>query len=130
MGGRGTYASGHNVPYTYETVSKIDDVKALKGLNGKHDLPVESHTSRAYIKLYPNGDFSMMRIYNEKHYIVKEIAFHPEGNLDKSRKPILHIHDYDGKGGFKNRTTRLLTENEYRKYSKYFGGKLRWKVEQ
>jgi hypothetical protein len=32
MGGRGTYAAGNNVPYTYETVGKIEGVKVLQGL--------------------------------------------------------------------------------------------------
>ena len=30
MGGRGTYASGNNVSYTYETVGKIEGVKVLQ----------------------------------------------------------------------------------------------------
>ena len=41
MGGRGTFASGNPVTYTYETVYKIDGVKVLKGLNGKHSLNKE-----------------------------------------------------------------------------------------
>ena len=32
MGGRGTYASGNNVPFTYEPIGKIAGVKILKGL--------------------------------------------------------------------------------------------------
>lgn len=32
MGGRGTYALGKNVPYTYETVGYINGVKVLQGL--------------------------------------------------------------------------------------------------
>ena len=39
MGGRGTFAAGKIVPYTYETVGKIHDIKILKGTNGKHGLP-------------------------------------------------------------------------------------------
>ena len=30
MGGRGTYASGNAVPYTYETIGKIEGVKILQ----------------------------------------------------------------------------------------------------
>lgn len=51
MGGRGTYAAENNVAYTYETIGKIAGVKVLSGLNGKHGLPEEAHSSRAYIKL-------------------------------------------------------------------------------
>lgn len=34
MGGRGTYAIGNNVEYTYKTVGKIDGIKVLKGFGG------------------------------------------------------------------------------------------------
>ena len=118
------------VPYSYETIGIREGIKIIKGKNGLHYLPVESNSSNAYIKSGKDGNFNMMRIYNSKHYIEKEIAFHPEGKLDKSRKRILNIHEYDGKGNFNNRTTRLLTESEYNNYKKYFGGELRWKVEQ
>ena len=33
MGGRGTFASGNNVAYSYETVGKIDGVKVLQKLD-------------------------------------------------------------------------------------------------
>ena len=81
MGGRGTFASGKNVAYTYETVGKIEDVKVLKGLGGRHSLPEEAHSSSAYIKLKPNGTFHEMRIYDKEHYLVAEIAYHPEPKL-------------------------------------------------
>ena len=129
MGGRGTFASGNNVAYTYKTVGKIEGVKVLIGNGNLHDLPVEAHSSFAYIKLNPNGTFNMMRFYDKNHYLVKEIAYHPEKNLDKSRKPILHIHEYIP-GDMSRRPIRLLTTNEYEKYKKYFGGSLRWKVEE
>ncbi len=51
MGGRGTFVSGKKVAYTYETVGKIDGVKILKGILGKHGLPEEAHSSSAYIFL-------------------------------------------------------------------------------
>ena len=40
MGGRGTYAVGNNVDYTYKTVDKIEGVKVLKGTENLHDLPL------------------------------------------------------------------------------------------
>lgn len=92
MGGRGTFASGNNVAYTYETVGRIESVKVLQGLGGKHSLPEEAHSSEAYIKLKPDGTFHEMRIYDKDHYLVKEIAYHPEPNIDKSGKPVLHIN--------------------------------------
>lgn len=57
MGGRGTFAAGNIVAYVYRTVGKIEGVKVLVGLNGKHGLPEEAHSSRAYIKLKPDGTF-------------------------------------------------------------------------
>lgn len=51
MGGRGTFAIGNMVAYTYETIGFIEGIKILSGLNGKHGLPEEAHSSHAYIKL-------------------------------------------------------------------------------
>ena len=130
MGGRGTYAAGNNVPYTYETVGKIEGVKVLQGLNGKHDLPVEAHSSEAYIQLYPDGNFKMLRFFDKEHYLTFEVGYHPETELDKSRKPILHFHEYPEHENFKKRTTRLMTEKEYDALKKYFGGVTRWKPDQ
>jgi hypothetical protein len=95
MGGRGTFASGRAVAYTYETVDKIEGVKVLTGIDGKHGLPEEAHSSRAYIKLKPDGTFHEIRFYDKDHYLRYEIAYHPEPSLDPSRKPVLHFHKYD-----------------------------------
>jgi len=35
MGGRGTFASGNNVAYTYKTVDKIAGVKVLQPIDSK-----------------------------------------------------------------------------------------------
>lgn len=129
MGGRGTFAVGNNVKYQYKTVDKIENIKVLQGIGNIHDLPVEAHTSSAYIKLYPNGNFNTMRIYNKDHFLVREIAYHPERKLDRSGKPILHIHEYNP-GVLNDRPCRLLNEKEYNYYKKYFKGELRWKAEE
>lgn len=129
MGGRGTFAIGNIVPYTYETVDKIEGIKVLQGIGDKHDLPVEAHSSEAYIQLYPDGNFKMLRFFDGEHYLKLEIGYHPEKGLDKSRKTILHIHEYPVHDDFSKRTTRLMKEDEYEKYKKYFGGVTRWKPE-
>lgn len=97
MGGRGTFACGNYVPYTYETVGMVDDVKVLFGKpgSGLHDLPAESHSSKMYLKLHKDGTLNMLRIYDDNHYLTAEIAYHPEPNLTGNREPVLHIHYYD-----------------------------------
>ena len=95
MGGRGTFAIGNMVAYTYETIGFIEGIKILSGLNGKHGLPEEAHSSHAYVKLQKDGTLHEMRVYDKDNYIKFEIAYHPEPSLDKSRKPVLHYHVYD-----------------------------------
>ncbi len=122
MGGRGTFASGNSVAYSYETVGKIEGVKVLKGIGGKHSLPEEAHSSSAYIKLKPDGTFHEMRIYDKDHYLVAEIAYHAEYKFTgNNHEPILHIHEYD-RNNFDDRPSRRLTKEEYDRYKKYFKG--------
>lgn len=121
MGGRGTFASGNSAAYSYETVGKIAGVKVLKGINGKHSLPEEAHSSWAYIKLKPNGIFHEMRIYDKDHYLVKEIAYHAEPNLTgNGHEKVLHVHEYNRK--FNRTDARRLTDEELKWYRKYFKG--------
>lgn len=123
MGGRGTFAAGNPVPYTYETIGKIDGVKVLQKLDSKASggLPEEAHSSSSYIMLNKNGDFRMYREYDDNHYLKLEIAYHPEKNIDASRKPVLHIDEYKP-NDFSNRQARALTQKEYEKYRKFFKG--------
>lgn len=123
MGGRGTFASGKNVAYTYETVGQIEGVKVLRGINGKHGLPEEAHSSEAYIKLKPDGTFHEMRIYDKDRYLIKEIAYHPEPAVNDGKSAnVLHVHDYTAKNDFNIRPVRKMTEQEYKMYRKYLKG--------
>lgn len=123
MGGRGTFASGNSVSYSYKTVDIIEGVKVLAGVGGKHSLPEEAHSSSAYIKLKPDGTFHEMRIYDKDHYLVKELAYHPEPGLNGGNRQdsILHIHEYK-RNNFKDRSPRLPTEEEIRQFKKYLRG--------
>lgn len=121
MGGRGTFAAGNPVPYSYETVGNIEGIKVLEGIAGKHGLPESAHSSNAYIQLHPDGKFKMYREYDKDHYLVKEIAYHPEPQLTGNHNPVLHIHEYK-RDNFTDRKPRLLTKDEYEKYKKYFRG--------
>ena len=123
MGGRGTFASGNTVAYTYKTVGKIEGVKILSGIDGKHDLPVEAHSSTAYIKLHSDGNLNMLRIYDSDHYLTMEIAYHPERKLTGTSENVLHVHYYDRN---LNRTkAAYLDRNTFEKYRKYLKG-MKW----
>lgn len=129
MGGRGTFAAGTNVDYTYETVGYVENVKVLKGINGKHALPESSHSSEAYIKLKADGTFHEMRLYDKDHVLYLEIAYHPEKDLTgDSKKSVLHYHVYDERfsrnksGPFSRSEARLLTEEMRTTFGKYFKG--------
>ena len=122
MGGRGTFAAGNPVPYSYQTVGTIDGVKVLVGTGGKHSLPEEAHSSSAYIKLKSDGTFHEMRIYDKDHYLVKEIAYHREPKISDNRTDnVLHVHEYP-RNDFKNRTTRPITADEIKKNRRFFKG--------
>ena len=129
MGGRGTFAVGNSVPYSYQTVGFIEGVKVLEGTNGKHSLPESSHSSEAYIKLKADGTFHEMRIYDKNHILKMEIAYHSEKFLTgDNHTPVLHYHTYDERfsknktGSFGRSPARLLTQEMMKKYGKYFKG--------
>ena len=129
MGGRGTFAAGNPVSYSYKTEGFIEGVKVLKGTNGAHSLPESSHSSNAYIKLKPDGTFHEMRIYDKNHILKMEIAYHSEKSLTgDNHTPVLHYHTYDERfsknktGSFVRSPARMLTEEMIKKYGKYFKG--------
>lgn len=76
MGGRGTFAAGRNVPFTYKTIGTLDNVPILRGLGNQHNLPEERHSSNAYIKQYPNGTFQRYREYSPNGTIKFDIDYH------------------------------------------------------
>lgn len=122
MGGRGTFASGKQVPFTYKTVGHIEDAKILEGVSPKyHKLPEEAHSSQKYIKLNPDGSFKMLRIYGKDHYLKLEIAYQYEGSIkNDSNGKALHYHEYDD--NFKRTKAKPVTKDMYEKYKKYLKG--------
>lgn len=137
MGGRGTFAAGNLVPYTYEVDrnfspdGKYKGVKVLKGIDGtgKHGLPESSHSSVAYLKMNHDGTFNMMRVYDSNHNLRLEIGYHVDSKLAKGKGKVLHYHIYDAsfsqnKGNHPARPSKVLHKNSklYKKYSKYFKG--------
>ncbi len=123
MGGRGTFASGKNATYTYETIDIYNGVKVLYGKPGTgiHDLPAEAHSSDMYLKLHKDGTMNMLRIYGKDHYLTAEIGFHPEPELTGHYNPVLHIHYYDK--DFNRTSPQYLSKETFDKYSKYMKGR-------
>ena len=114
MGGKGTFADGNNVPFTYETAGQLHGIKILKGLNGKHGLPEESHSSSSYISLYKDGNVKQIRVYDKGHNALIDIEY----SVHQGKKT-LHAHDYvDGE----RQKKRELSLDEVSKYGKFFGG--------
>lgn len=120
MGGRGTYAIGNNVDYNYQTIGKYNGVKILEGTGNRHGLPEESHSSNMYLKLHPDGNLNMLRIYDKNHYLTIEIAFHPEPKLTGHYNNVLHVHFYDK--NFKRTNASYLPKELFNKYKKYLKG--------
>ena len=100
MGGRGTYASGRNVPQTFKTIGEIGGIKVLEGIGKEHGFPYESKTSDAYIKLHPDGRLKQLIVFDKEHKAVLEIGYHRERSYAEKMgadvaKPILHAHRID-----------------------------------
>lgn len=123
MGGNGTFAAGKAAEYRWETVGTIHGVKVLApiGTKASPKLPEESHSSRMYIKLYPSGDFSQLRIYDKGHRLRIEIAYHPETSLDPTRNPVLHYHLYSHPG-FVHGEAKFVTKRMIDQFGKYMKG--------
>ena len=126
MGGRGTFASGNNVAYTYKTVGKINDVKVLQPQNSNNalKLPEESHSSTAYLLLDKNGVFRQYREYNDRHEVVLEIGYHNEPVLGQDK--ILHAHIHATPGIINHRSAQKIRlfpgDPLYEKYKHLFKG--------
>lgn len=127
MGGRGTYASGKDVEYTYESIGEIGGIKVLVPIGkGSLSLPEESHSSSSYISLDKNGVFKQLRVYNEKHEAIFEIGYHNEPKLIKGVGKVLHVHIYNKPGeiNHKNATSYLIGPGDkyYEEYKHVFKG--------
>ena len=126
MGGRGTFASGNNVAYTYKTVGKINGVKVLQPQNSNNalKLPEESHSSTAYLLLDKNGVFRQYREYNDRHEVVLEIGYHNEPVLGQDK--ILHAHIHATPGIINHRSAQKIRlfpgDPLYEKYKHLFKG--------
>ena len=123
MGGRGTFAAGNSVPYSYQTIGTYNGVKILNGMpgTGLHDLPAEAHSSNMYLKVHKDGSMNMLRIYGKDHYLQAEIAYHPEPQLTGNYQPVLHIHYYDK--SFNRSKAQYLDDKTLKEYKRYMKGR-------
>ncbi len=123
MGGRGTFAVGKDVNCTYKTVDIIDGIKVLKGIGQVHNLPEESHSSNAYLKVDGQGNFIRYREYNSDKTTHFDIDYHKEPRITGNKtEKVFHIHFYD-KNGVRDVIGRRLTREEFELYKKYFRGR-------
>ena len=124
MGGRGTFASGNNVTYSYETVGKIEGVKILQPIDPSKSfkLPEESHSSGSYIVLDKAGIFRQYREYNAKQLPTFEIGYHFEQGLSKHGEAVFHYHEYSSPGIEHRGKAQPITPEMFKKYKKYFKG--------
>ena len=124
MGGRGTFASGNTVPYTYNTVGKIGGVKVLQPIDSSKSfkLPEEAHSSNSYIVLDKTGVFRQYREYNAQHLPTFEIGYHFEQGLSKHGEAVFHYHEYSSPGVEHRGKAQPITPEIYEKYKKYFKG--------
>ena len=113
-------AAGNIVKYRWKTIGFVHGAKVLeldeKGSSRK--LPEEAHSSRMYIQQHPDGSFSQLRIYDKRHRLRIEIAYHPERRLDPSGKDVLHYHIYKHPGFIHGKAHKLSGKN-YKRYAKF-----------
>ena len=70
-----------------------------------------------------------MRIYDENHTLIMEIAYHPEKTLTgDGQTPVLHYHLYDERfsknktGAYSRTRADYLIDEMKKRYRKYFKG--------
>ncbi len=124
MGGRGTFAAGNNVAYTYKTVGYINGIKVLQPIDSKQSfsMPAEAHSSSSYIVLDKTGVFRQYMEYNGNHLPVFEIGYHFESGLSKAGEPVLHVHEYKAPGIENRGKARRITNSEIDQYRTLFQG--------
>lgn len=126
MGGRGTFAAGKQVPYKYETVGKINNIKIIRPIDKTKSLklPEESHSSTGYVLYDKEGVFHQYREYNAKHEVVLEIGYHHEKSLGHGDVLHVHIHNTPGIEHHGNATKFKLSPGDplYETYKPLFKG--------
>ena len=126
MSSRGSYAIYKRYTnYEYKTIAILDNgEEVLEGTENNHSIPDYSFSPNSIYIIKKNGVFHAMRIYNEKHEPILEIAYHPEPILNhKNRKDSMwHMHKYGP--NLERGPAELISDevkNKYRKLLKDIG---------
>jgi hypothetical protein len=126
MGGRGTFAAGNPVAYTYKTVDTIDGIKVLRPIDETKSLklPEEAHSSTGYVLYDKDGIFHQYREYNGNHEVVMEIGYHYEKSLGSGSVLHVHVHNIPGVEHHNTATKYRIFPGDpiYEKYKKLFRG--------
>lgn len=94
------------------------DENVFEGLGRNHGLPEESHGSLAYAKLYRDGNLQQLRFYNAEKRLLFEIGYHRERKLTGHYREVYHMHEYGS--DMQRGDARFLTEDEIKKFERYF----------
>lgn len=120
MGGRGTFAAGKQVAYTYETVDYVDGIKVLlpKDTKASISFPERSNTpGTSYLSYRKDGTFDQLRVFGDDRIPTLDIDY------GKHRgKKSMHVHYYkDGVRGSGNDVVVLHPGDAlYERYKRYF----------
>jgi hypothetical protein len=121
MSSRGSVAINHH--YTNTEYKAIDTLKhgeeIIEGVGKNHSMPDYSFKPNAVYVIKKKDVFHAMRIYNEQHEPIIEIAYHPEPNLNNKNRidNIWHMHKYEP--GLNRKQAEIITEDVKNKYRKY-----------
>ncbi len=123
MSSRGSFArNGRIMDEEYKTIEILrQGEKIIEGIGRQnHSMPDYSHSSNSIYIIYKKGCFHAMRIYDEDHMPIIEIAYHPEPVLNNGDREhgIWHMHKYT-KGSIERNNAELISDEVKIKYKEY-----------
>ncbi len=120
MSSRGSKAKNNRFTgdeyWTTEVLSHGEEV--LEGYEHVHSMPDYSHSANSvYIVKDELGHFRTMRVYDEDHMPIIEIAHHPESRINHGNRkdPIWHMHVYK-KGDLEHNPAQLISKEIEERY--------------
>lgn len=125
MGGRSGFlaSGGFSTPDQWHSVGLLYGIKVLKRNDPKSrtGLPGFSNTpGTAYVAVNKERRFHQLRQYGKDRRPLFDIDYGEDSPLTGRGRRALHIHEYNSEG--KRLGGRWLTDEEKRKYGKFFKG--------